>query len=35
MASRVFDISLTEAEELPDLDAVRPKLLDGDAPDSI
>jgi antirestriction protein ArdC len=28
----VFDISQTEGEDLPDLDAVRPKLLDGDAP---
>jgi hypothetical protein len=31
----VFDISQTEGEELPDLDAVRPKLLDGSAPDGI
>jgi antirestriction protein ArdC len=31
----VFDISQTEGEELPDLDAVRPKLLDSDAPDGI
>jgi len=31
----VFDISQTEGEDLPDLDAVRPKLLDGDAPDGI
>jgi DNA primase len=31
----VFDISQTEGEELPDLEAVRPKLLDGDAPDGI
>jgi antirestriction protein ArdC len=31
----VFDISQTEGEELPDLDAVRPKLLDGDAPEGI
>jgi len=31
----VFDISQTEGEELPDLDAVRPKLLDGDAPEVI
>jgi antirestriction protein ArdC len=31
----VFDISQTEGDELPDLDAVRPKLLDGDAPDGI
>ena len=29
----VFDISQTEGEDLPDLDAVRPKLLDGDAPE--
>jgi antirestriction protein ArdC len=28
----VFDTSQTEGEDLPDLDAVRPKLLDGDAP---
>jgi hypothetical protein len=28
----VFDISQTEGEDLPDLDAVRPKLLDADAP---
>jgi antirestriction protein ArdC len=31
----VFDISQTEGEDLPDLDAVRPTLLDGDAPDGI
>ena len=31
----VFDISQTEGEELVDLDAVRPKLLDGDAPEGI
>lgn len=31
----VFDISQTEGEELPDLDAVRPRLLDGDAPEGI
>ena len=31
----VFDISQTEGDEIPDLDAVRPKLLDGDAPDGI
>jgi antirestriction protein ArdC len=31
----VFDISQTEGEELPDLDAVHPKLLDADAPDGI
>ena len=31
----VFDITQTEGEELPDLDAVRPKLLDADAPDGI
>ncbi|MBA2312206.1 MAG: hypothetical protein H0V97_05320 [Actinobacteria bacterium] len=31
----VFDISQTAGEELPDLDAVRPKLLDGDAPEGI
>lgn len=31
----VFDISQTEGDELPDLDAVRPKLLDGDAPEGI
>ena len=31
----VFDISQTEGEEIPDLDAVRPKLLDGDSPEGI
>ncbi len=31
----VFDISQTEGDDLPDLDAVRPKLLDGDAPEGI
>lgn len=31
----VFDISQTEGEDLPDLDAVRPRLLDGDAPEGI
>ena len=31
----VFDISQTEGDELPDLDAVRPKLLDSDAPKGI
>lgn len=31
----VFDISQTEGEDLPDLDAVRPKLLDADAPAGI
>ena len=31
----VFDISQTEGEGLPDLDAVRPKLLDGAAPEGI
>ncbi len=31
----VFDISQTEGEELPDLDAVRPKLVDGDAPEGV
>ena len=31
----VFDISQTEGEELPELDAVRPKLLDADAPEGI
>jgi hypothetical protein len=31
----VFDISQTEGDDLPDLDAVRPKLLDGSAPDGI
>ena len=31
----VFDISQTEGEELPHLDAVRPKLLDADAPEGI
>jgi hypothetical protein len=31
----VFDISQTEGDELPDLDAVRPKLLEGDAPEGM
>lgn len=31
----VFDISQTKGDELPDLDAVRPKLLDGSAPDGV
>jgi antirestriction protein ArdC len=31
----VFDISQTEGEELPDFDAVRPKLLDAEAPEGI
>jgi N-terminal domain of anti-restriction factor ArdC len=31
----VFDISQTEGEDLPDLDAVRPKLLDASAPDRV
>jgi antirestriction protein ArdC len=31
----VFDISQTEGEELPDMDAIRPKLLDGEAPEGI
>jgi hypothetical protein len=31
----VFDISQTEGEDLQDLDAIRPKLLDGDAPEGI
>jgi len=31
----VFDISQTEGDELADLDAVRPKLLDGDVPEGI
>jgi antirestriction protein ArdC len=31
----VFDISQTEGEDLPDLDAIRPRLLDGDAPEGI
>ena len=31
----VFDISQTEGDELPDVGAVRPKLLDGDAPAGI
>lgn len=31
----VFDISQTEGDDLPDLDAVRPKLLDGEAPEGI
>jgi antirestriction protein ArdC len=30
-----FDISQTEGEDLPDLGAVRPKLLNADAPDGI
>jgi antirestriction protein ArdC len=31
----VFDISQTEGDEVPDLDAVRPRLLDGEAPEGI
>jgi antirestriction protein ArdC len=31
----VFDISQTEGDELPDLDAIRPKLLAGAAPEGI
>lgn len=31
----VFDISQTEGKDLPDLDAVKPKLLDADAPEGI
>ena len=31
----VFDISQTEGDDLSDLDAVRPKLLDGSAPEGI
>jgi hypothetical protein len=31
----VFDIAQTEGEDLPELDAVRPKLLDGAAPEGI
>lgn len=31
----VFDILQTEGEDLTDLDAVRPKLLDGSAPEGI
>jgi hypothetical protein len=31
----VFDISQTEGTDVPDLDAVRPRLLDGDAPEGI
>jgi DNA primase len=31
----VFDISQTEGEELPDVDSVRPNLLDGEAPEGI
>ncbi len=31
----VFDISQTDGESLEDLDAVRPKLLDGDAPEGV
>jgi hypothetical protein len=30
-----FDVSQREGEELPSLDAVRPKLLDRDAPEGI
>lgn len=31
----VFDISQTEGQDLPDLDSVRPTLLDGDAPEGV
>jgi DNA primase len=31
----VFDISQTEGDDIPDLDAVRPQLLDGNAPEGI
>ena len=31
----VFDISQTDGEPLPDLDVVRPKLLNGDAPEGL
>lgn len=31
----VFDVSQTEGEPLPDADRLRPKLLDGEAPDGI
>jgi antirestriction protein ArdC len=31
----VFDIVQTDGDDIPDLDAVRPKLLDGDAPEGI
>ena len=31
----VFDISQTEGEEIRNLDAVRPKLLDGEAPEGL
>jgi hypothetical protein len=31
----VFDISQTDGEPIEDLDAIRPKLLDGDAPEGI
>ena len=31
----VFNISQTEGDEIPDVDAVRPKLLAGDAPEGI
>ena len=31
----VFDISQTDGEEIPDLDAIRPKLLQGNAPEGI
>ena len=31
----VFDITQTEGDDLPDLDPIRPKLLDGDAPEGI
>lgn len=31
----VFDISQTEGDDIPNLDTVRPKLLDGDAPEGV
>lgn len=31
----MYDVSQTEGEEIPDLDAVQPRLLDGDAPAGI
>jgi antirestriction protein ArdC len=34
-AVHVFDISQTEGEDLPDFNAVRPKLLDGSPPEGI
>ena len=31
----VFDVSQTEGESLPDVDSLRPKLLEGEAPEGI